>query len=145
MKRRGRPPASRRSATNKRLPNSSGLHYDCSTTMDRNRFDPALLDEHDPFEIDDDNHPHLAKHSPYAAEDLGDGGLIPTDCLWPPQSTVQPTGFSSPACPAETSSKSHSPHPVPATRGPAGPSASTKPAWTGDHSTKRRMVEWPSP
>jgi hypothetical protein len=40
--------------------------------MDRTRFDPELLDEHDPFDIDDGNRPHLAKHSPHSAEDLGD-------------------------------------------------------------------------
>ena len=40
--------------------------------VDRVRFDPDLLDEHQPFEIDDDNRPHLAKHFPYTAEDLAD-------------------------------------------------------------------------
>lgn len=46
------------------------LFYDCST-MERVRFDPELLDDDDPFEIDDGNRPHLAKHYPYSAEDLG--------------------------------------------------------------------------
>jgi hypothetical protein len=45
------------------------MFYDCST-MDRVRFDPELLDEHDPFEIDDANRAHLAKHYPYSADDL---------------------------------------------------------------------------
>lgn len=72
MKRRGRPPTSGESATTNRLSNTSPLHYDCSTDMDRNRFDPERLDEQDPFEIDDDNRTHLAKHSPYTAEDLAD-------------------------------------------------------------------------
>lgn len=39
---------------------------------DRVRFDPELLDEDDPFEIDQENAPHLAKHSPYTVEDVGD-------------------------------------------------------------------------
>lgn len=39
---------------------------------DRLRFDPALLDDDAPFEIDNDNRPHLAKHHPYTAEDLAD-------------------------------------------------------------------------
>lgn len=41
------------------------------------RFDPELLDESDPFEIDDDNRPHLAKHSPYTPEDLGEAWADP--------------------------------------------------------------------
>jgi len=35
-------------------------------------FDPETLDLDDPFEIDDRNRPHLAKHPPYTEEDLLD-------------------------------------------------------------------------
>jgi hypothetical protein len=45
------------------------MFYSCAT-MDRWRFDPELLDDDDPFEIDDDNRPHLAKHYPYSPDDL---------------------------------------------------------------------------
>jgi hypothetical protein len=38
--------------------------------MARQRFDPELLDDHDPFEIDDDNWPHLVKHYPYSPDDV---------------------------------------------------------------------------
>lgn len=41
------------------------------------RFDLELLDESDPFEIDDDNRPHLAKHSPYSPEDLDEAWADP--------------------------------------------------------------------
>ena len=41
------------------------------------RFDPELLDESDPFEIDDDNRPHLAKHSPYSPDDLDEAWADP--------------------------------------------------------------------
>jgi hypothetical protein len=37
----------------------------------RERLDPGLLDEEDPFEIDFGNHPHLVKHG-YALDDLYD-------------------------------------------------------------------------
>lgn len=36
----------------------------------RERFDLAALDLNDPFELDDDNFPHLAKHAPFTADDL---------------------------------------------------------------------------
>lgn len=42
-----------------------------------NRFDPELLDEGDPFEIDDDNGPHLAKHSPFAPDDVYEAWVDP--------------------------------------------------------------------
>ena len=44
---------------------------------DRVRFDPELLDEHEPFEIDDANRPHLVKHSPYTPEDLAEAWRDP--------------------------------------------------------------------
>jgi hypothetical protein len=40
--------------------------------MNRKRFDPELLDDDDPFEIDDNNRPHLAKHYPYTPGNLVD-------------------------------------------------------------------------
>jgi hypothetical protein len=45
--------------------------------MNRKRFDPELLDDDDPFEIDDDNRPHLAKHYPYSPDDLFAAGADP--------------------------------------------------------------------
>jgi hypothetical protein len=44
---------------------------------ERGRFDPELLNEHAPFEIDDGNRPHLVKHSPYTPEDLTDAWRDP--------------------------------------------------------------------
>jgi hypothetical protein len=38
----------------------------------RERFDIDALDLQDPFEIDSQNIPHLAKHPPFTAEDLYD-------------------------------------------------------------------------
>lgn len=38
----------------------------------RVRLDLDLLDDDDPFEIDDDNRPHLFKHSHYGEDDLLD-------------------------------------------------------------------------
>lgn len=49
----------------------------------RSRFDPALLDPDDPFEIDDGNRPHLAKHAPYTAEELVDAWADPGAILLP--------------------------------------------------------------
>lgn len=40
------------------------------TRMARGRFDIDLLDLEDPFEIDDGNTPHLAKHAPFTHETL---------------------------------------------------------------------------
>lgn len=45
--------------------------------MSRARFDPELLDPGDPFEIDDANRPHLAKHSPHTDTDLLDAWADP--------------------------------------------------------------------
>jgi len=36
------------------------------------RFDLDALDPDDPFELDDDNLPHLAKHAPFTADDAID-------------------------------------------------------------------------
>jgi hypothetical protein len=38
----------------------------------RERFDLEALDPDDPFELDDGNLPHLAKHAPFTAEDALD-------------------------------------------------------------------------
>lgn len=35
-------------------------------------FDPNEIDPDDPFEIDDDNRPHLAKHAGFSEEDVLD-------------------------------------------------------------------------
>jgi hypothetical protein len=45
--------------------------------VSRARFDPELLDPDDPFEIDDGNRPHLAKHSPHTDADLMDASNDP--------------------------------------------------------------------
>jgi hypothetical protein len=45
--------------------------------MSRVRFDPELLDPDEPFEIDHDNQPHLAKYSPYTDVDLHDAWADP--------------------------------------------------------------------
>lgn len=45
--------------------------------MGRVRFDPEFLDEDDPFELDDDNRPHLGKHYPYTADDLDEAWRDP--------------------------------------------------------------------
>jgi hypothetical protein len=50
----------------------------CSTLFYmRSRFDPSLLDPESPFEIDERNRPHLAKHAPYTEEDLLDAWMDP--------------------------------------------------------------------
>ncbi len=43
----------------------------CNTSGER--LDLALLDREDPFEVDDDNRPHLFKHAFCDAEDIYDG------------------------------------------------------------------------
>jgi hypothetical protein len=45
--------------------------------MPRVRFDPELLDPDEPFQIDDGNRPHLAKHSPYTQADIFDAWADP--------------------------------------------------------------------
>ena len=55
-------------------------------------FDIDLLDDEDPFEVDDDNRPHLYKHLPnqgerpvaVGAEDLYDMYLIGNPLFYPP-------------------------------------------------------------
>ncbi len=43
----------------------------------RSRFDPSLLDPESPFEIDERNRLHLAKHAPYTEADLLDAWADP--------------------------------------------------------------------
>ena len=43
----------------------------------RSRFDPSLLDPESPFEIDERNRPHLAKHAPYTEAHLLDAWADP--------------------------------------------------------------------
>jgi hypothetical protein len=45
--------------------------------MGGERFDPSLLDPNDPFEVDDRNRPHLAKHAPFTEETLFDAWANP--------------------------------------------------------------------
>jgi hypothetical protein len=46
----------------------------------RPRLDIEALDPEDPFELDDGNLPHLAKHAPFTAEDLND--ILASDPLF---------------------------------------------------------------
>src|SRR5579863_2588404 len=43
----------------------------------RSRFDPSLLDPESPFEIDERNRPHLARHAPFTEADLFDAWTDP--------------------------------------------------------------------
>jgi hypothetical protein len=45
--------------------------------MSGERFDPALLDANDPFELDEGNRAHLAKHAPFTEETLFDAWADP--------------------------------------------------------------------
>ncbi len=49
----------------------------------RERFDIDALDPDDPFEIDDDNLPHLAKHAPFTAEDALDAWTFGDPLFYP--------------------------------------------------------------
>jgi hypothetical protein len=55
----------------------------------RERFDLEALDPDDPFELDDGNIPHLAKHAPFTADDaldawtFGPAALLPRSRRWP--------------------------------------------------------------
>lgn len=87
------------SATRGSAPHTAGqrvrvahtMFYSCAT-MKRQRFDPELLDDHDPFEIDDDNQPHLAKHYPYCPMTSFRRGLTRTASSLPPRQKGQRTG-----------------------------------------------------
>ncbi len=45
--------------------------------MSRERFDPRLLDPNNPFEFDDRNRSHLAKHAPFTEESVFDAWADP--------------------------------------------------------------------
>ncbi len=49
----------------------------------RERFDIDALDPDDPFEIDDDNLPHLAKQAPFTAEDALDAWAFGDPLFYP--------------------------------------------------------------
>lgn len=49
----------------------------------RGRFDLDALDPDDPFEIDDDNVPHLAKHAPFTADDVLDAWAFGDPLFYP--------------------------------------------------------------
>ena len=47
------------------------------------RFDLEALDPDDPFELDDGNLPHLAKHAPFTAEDAVDAWTFGDPLFYP--------------------------------------------------------------
>ncbi len=49
----------------------------------RERFDPDALDPDEPFELDADNIPHLAKHAPFTAEDAVDAWTFGDPLFYP--------------------------------------------------------------
>jgi hypothetical protein len=49
----------------------------------RERFDLEALDPDDPFELDDGNIPHLAKHAPFTAEDALDAWTFGEPLFYP--------------------------------------------------------------
>jgi hypothetical protein len=49
----------------------------------RERLDLDALDPDDPFELDDGNIPHLAKHAPFTAEDAVDAWLFGRPLFYP--------------------------------------------------------------
>jgi hypothetical protein len=49
----------------------------------RERFDVDALDPENPFEIDVDNLPHLAKHAPFTSEDVLDAWAFGDPLLYP--------------------------------------------------------------
>lgn len=53
--------------------------------MSHSGFDPGLLDEADPFEIDADNAPHLAKHGPFDVDHLYDAWAFGSPAFFPAQ------------------------------------------------------------
>ena len=52
-------------------------------TFRRERFDIDALDPDDPFEIDDDDLPHLAKQAPFTAEDALDAWAFGDSLFYP--------------------------------------------------------------
>lgn len=51
--------------------------------MEHNRLDLEVLDERDPFEIDDDNRPHLVKHGPFDIDDVYDAWAFDAPLFYP--------------------------------------------------------------
>ncbi len=49
----------------------------------RERFDLEALDPDDPFELDNDNLPHFAKHAPFTAEDVLDAWAFGDPLFYP--------------------------------------------------------------
>jgi len=49
----------------------------------KERFDLGALDSDDPFEIDDGNLPHLAKHAPFTADDVLDAWTFGDPLFYP--------------------------------------------------------------
>jgi len=49
----------------------------------RERFEIDALDPDDPFEIDGDNMPHLAKHAPFTADDVLDAWAFGDPLFYP--------------------------------------------------------------
>ncbi len=49
----------------------------------RQRFDLEALDPDDPFELDDGNIPHLAKHAPFTADDALDAWAFGQPLFYP--------------------------------------------------------------
>jgi hypothetical protein len=49
----------------------------------KERFDVDALDPDDPFELDDDNIPHLAKHAPFTSEDVLDAWAFGDPLFYP--------------------------------------------------------------
>jgi len=49
----------------------------------RERFDLEALDPDDPFELDHDNVPHLAKHAPFTADDALDAWTFGQPLFYP--------------------------------------------------------------
>lgn len=49
----------------------------------RERFDMEALDPEDPFELDDGNIPHLAKHAPFTANDALDAWAFGQPLFYP--------------------------------------------------------------
>jgi hypothetical protein len=49
----------------------------------RQRFDLEALDPNDPFELDDGNTPHLAKHAPFTADDALDAWTFGHPLFYP--------------------------------------------------------------
>jgi hypothetical protein len=88
------------------------------------RFDLEALDPDDPFELDDGNLPHLAKHAPFTAEDVVDAWTFGGPLFYPAAEDGPADWLMMPAYP-ERSCSCRSLHREAATRVGAGRSGST--------------------